>query len=907
MIKKLLSIILTALMLMSVSVPFASAQERAFAVIGADNTQEAREKLGGLLESAVEILTSPDINTYPKDACEKLEEAIVEAYGVYYNPDATAEELNVQAEKVSIAITNMKKSSVSEEAMYYLTLAITQAEAQVGTELDYTPESWKKFSNALANAKNVEVQAKSDEEVIAAADALKDAVNNLEPVSPGVISAREYLRSMINLAYKTLNSGEKFSSDSISMLEAEIEIANALYYNSSATAGQLYYEADVIVSVINLMERIEIPEEVVKYLSDVIAMADAEVSEEDEYTADSWSVYIDAYYEAVRVLNTGETEDEFIAAANALGNAIDSLVPVDAGIVAAREHLLTIINAANQILNSGEKYTAESVNRLETALNSANSVLVKENTTEQELSAEVDKVENAMNLMEKIMISEEVVAYLTDVIALADTEVGEESEYTEESWQFYFEAYLNAVNILETGKNDEELLTAANALGVAMESLVLVAELENLAAREELFELIEDVKAVEGDYTVESLAALEDALTKASEVYEKADATTEEIRAEIKALQEAKDNLKKITVSPEVMEALADAIAKAEAEVLEQEQYTSDSWQKYADALTLAKETLNTAQTDEEILSATEILLKSIDRLVLLEDEMLKEVRAELFVLIASAISIEDSLTPDSWAVLEDAVREAREVYENYDATIDEICEQIEKLQSAINIADIEVARTELYDALHSMPVGGNYTSESIGRLDDAINEGWVVYDNPDATAEEIREQTAKIQDALDRLEVVHIDADALNKLWAAIMRAEEEVTDEKDYTAESWEVFCEASYDARMTYYYGKSDEAYLAAARELNEAIDNLKPAYKALILGDVDLDGKVTIKDATLIQKSLAGIVVLEADSESVADANCDGVINIKDATEIQKHLASLPSCEEIGTEIKVPVNN
>lgn len=70
---------------------------------------------------------------------------------------------------------------------------------------------------------------------------------------------------------------------------------------------------------------------------------------------------------------------------------------------------------------------------------------------------------------------------------------------------------------------------------------------------------------------------------------------------------------------------------------------------------------------------------------------------------------------------------------------------------------------------------------------------------------------------------------------------------------------------------------------------------------ILGDVDLNGKVNIKDATLIQKALASIATLDELQYALADTNVDGAVNIKDATLIQKFLADIPTNELVGTEV------
>lgn len=59
----------------------------------------------------------------------------------------------------------------------------------------------------------------------------------------------------------------------------------------------------------------------------------------------------------------------------------------------------------------------------------------------------------------------------------------------------------------------------------------------------------------------------------------------------------------------------------------------------------------------------------------------------------------------------------------------------------------------------------------------------------------------------------------------------------------------------------------------------------------VGDADGDGKVTIKDVTLIQKYLVDTVTLGTVDRNVSDVNGDGIITIKDATAIQKKLVAI----------------
>lgn len=62
----------------------------------------------------------------------------------------------------------------------------------------------------------------------------------------------------------------------------------------------------------------------------------------------------------------------------------------------------------------------------------------------------------------------------------------------------------------------------------------------------------------------------------------------------------------------------------------------------------------------------------------------------------------------------------------------------------------------------------------------------------------------------------------------------------------------------------------------------------------IGDINLDGKVDIQDATAIQKHLAQLVTFDEEQMKIADTNGDGKVNIRDVTQIQRYLVGfIPS--------------
>lgn len=65
----------------------------------------------------------------------------------------------------------------------------------------------------------------------------------------------------------------------------------------------------------------------------------------------------------------------------------------------------------------------------------------------------------------------------------------------------------------------------------------------------------------------------------------------------------------------------------------------------------------------------------------------------------------------------------------------------------------------------------------------------------------------------------------------------------------------------------------------------------APATVILGDANGDNLITIADATLIQKSAAGLDTVADKYIKAADVDGTGEINIKDATLIQKYIAGI----------------
>ena len=70
---------------------------------------------------------------------------------------------------------------------------------------------------------------------------------------------------------------------------------------------------------------------------------------------------------------------------------------------------------------------------------------------------------------------------------------------------------------------------------------------------------------------------------------------------------------------------------------------------------------------------------------------------------------------------------------------------------------------------------------------------------------------------------------------------------------------------------------------------------------VSGDANCDTEVNIKDATAIQKHVAGLITLTDAGVKLADVDANTSVNIKDATAIQKHIAGIDTGFDIGNPV------
>lgn len=76
-----------------------------------------------------------------------------------------------------------------------------------------------------------------------------------------------------------------------------------------------------------------------------------------------------------------------------------------------------------------------------------------------------------------------------------------------------------------------------------------------------------------------------------------------------------------------------------------------------------------------------------------------------------------------------------------------------------------------------------------------------------------------------------------------------------------------------------------------EPSEPVEPDEPEEPTPIIGDVDLDSKVTVMDSTLIQMFVAEMFTLSDEQQALCDVDNDGKISVMDSTKIRLYLAGL----------------
>ena len=105
------------------------------------------------------------------------------------------------------------------------------------------------------------------------------------------------------------------------------------------------------------------------------------------------------------------------------------------------------------------------------------------------------------------------------------------------------------------------------------------------------------------------------------------------------------------------------------------------------------------------------------------------------------------------------------------------------------------------------------------------------------------------------------------------------------------------------VVYLYGSEVQPTQSGTTEIVETTTEETQPAKQILIGDTDLNGAITISDATTIQKYCVDQISFNEDQMIAGECDGDGVVGIKDATLIQKYLVDWDDMGMIGEYVDI----
>lgn len=516
-------------------------------------------------------------------------------------------------------------------------------------------------------------------------------------------------------------------------------------------------------------------------LEKVLKTARDKLAEVNAYTPASRGELETAVNAAQEVYDkAGVTQDEV--------NTAKANVEAKIAALAKKADKSALINAINlaDVKTTQDKYTAESRDALKKVIAVAAAVVNDENATQEMVDAQTAAVKAADANLEEIKVPVNK-SGLQKRVDEANETVTNTAAYTEESLKALRAAIKAAQAVLnDPAATQEEVNAQTDALNAAIAALVEKpvvdkTELQTAVADANKFAASDENKE---KYTEDSWKTLEEAITVAQAVLNKPEATQEEVNDALKALTDAKENLK--TKEPSVekpgkaeleetvndanafvkglensemyteesLNALKEAIAMAE-EVLASENATQD---EINDAMRRVKEAKeNLAQKKPAV--ATEAVEAAIKALVKIkvpaETDKLKEAVKEAEELVKDT----KKYSEESRNALTDAIALAQEVLEDTNATQETVDKALEAVNAAKEaLVEVGNLRNVVDEAAKLTGETNKYTEDSVKALQAAIDEARKVLGNPKATKDEVATALNAVNKAKEELKVKEAD-----------------------------------------------------------------------------------------------------------------------------------------------------
>ena len=630
-----------------------------------------------------------------------------------------------------------------------------------------------------------------------AIDALNDANNQNSPCDYTLLD------QAIANALALDNSTGIFTTESFADLEDALTAAQAIsrdLYDNGTNQQIINQAANDLLDAISAL----VPDKTA--LQDAVNQANA--IDTADYTDASAQALQDAIDAAQAVLDDDDATVQDVAnALSDLLDAIDALTP-------DKTVLEETINLAESIDTTNIDPTV--VQDLEDAITAAQTVDNDPDATVTEIKDAIDALNDAIDQILQSVVDDANNIDTTGMTPISSANLED--------------AIDAAQDIIDNGGTTQEKVDAVNALTGAIDSLA--------PDKTELGETIDAANDIDTSaLPAQAADDLQDAIDAAQTVYDNDNATVQEIADATEALKDAIDqalqdainaasNTDTTGMDPATVQALEDAIQNAE------------------DVLTDPNSTI------EDKVDAINDLAAAVDGLTVDKSAL------EQAINDGEAINQND-YTASSAQALQDAIDHGYDILNNDNATATDVEQAVIMIQNAINdLVDITALHQAIQDAENIDTIG--MTPDSVNALQDALDDARDVYDNPDATQQEVDDAIAALEAATAGLEYMVI----IGKTTSTI----------------------EVDRDTNYTYMVGLDTTANTSA-----ELKASLKNDESTIIITKADGTTELTADEhvgtgclVKLVSASDHSIVYEVATVILYGDVNGDGVIDGEDVT-------------------------
>lgn len=268
---------------------------------------------------------------------------------------------------------------------------------------------------------------------------------------------------------------------------------------------------------------------------------------------------------------------------------------------------------------------------------------------------------------------------------------------------------------------------------------------------QELNELIAQSNAVDSSkYTQSSYSVLKSALEDAIRTADKPSPTQNEINAACASLKSALNALVKLADTTNLKKLIAEAAA------IDQNKYTTASYNVLKDALKDAREIVNDQDLTSDILKPIETALSNaIKNLVPLADKS----TLERLIVTAKSITNEDDYASASYLKLQDMIKAGEDVLTLPEATSAQISTAEKNLQSAMDGLVSLLPIKEALKRADAITDGSLYTEESYAAFQEALSAAKDILNKANATTKEVTDCSVALNAAISGLKL-NIDSD---------------------------------------------------------------------------------------------------------------------------------------------------